>query len=224
MSRRDNATNRCERCRMHASLCICALIPRLETRTRLVLVIHRREERKPTNTGRLATLALPNSEMRLRGHEGERHDTISFDPRTRPLLLFPHEGAVPLDTLAHPPGDDRPVTLVVPDGNWRQASKVRQRVQGLADVPCVTLPLGDPSAYRLRSEAHAFGLATVEAIARALRHLEGERGEAIERELLGLFDAMVGRTLWTRGTFAGDDVAGGIPEGAVRHDPRSRAT
>jgi DTW domain-containing protein YfiP len=54
MSRRNNAASRCNRCRMHSSLCVCALIPTLETRTRLVLVIHRAEDRKPTNTGRLA--------------------------------------------------------------------------------------------------------------------------------------------------------------------------
>ena len=32
---------------------------------------------------------------------------------------------------------------------------------------------------------------------------------------------MVERTLWTRGGLAAADVAGGIPEGAVRHDPRA---
>ena len=71
MSRRDNAEARCRRCRMHEVLCLCALIPRIETRTRLVLVIHRYEERKPTNSGQLAALCLPNSEV-LRARRGRR--------------------------------------------------------------------------------------------------------------------------------------------------------
>jgi DTW domain-containing protein len=224
MSRRNNAASRCERCRMHSSLCVCPLLPALETRTRIVLVIHRAEDRKPTNTGRLALLTMKNSAVVVRGRAEERDDTITLDGSTRPLFLFPHEDAVPLRTVATVPGDDRPVTLVVPDGNWRQASKVRNRVAGMRDVPCVSLPVGAPSIYRLRSEAHAFGLATIEAIARALRVLEGDRGVDVEEALLHVFRAMVERTLWSRGEYDTASVTGGIPEGALRHDPRSGAT
>ena len=221
MSRRNNAASRCMRCRMHSSLCVCPLIPKLATRTRLVLVIHRAEDRKPTNTGRLAVEAMENSRVIVRGRAEEPADEIPLGTDTRPVFLFPHEGAVPLESVAHVAGDDRPVTLIVPDGNWRQASKVRNRVPGMKDVPCVSLPAGEPSIYRLRSEAHPFGLATVEAIGRCLRVLEGERGPEVERELLHVFRAMVERTLWSRGDFATADVTGGIPEGALRHDPRS---
>ena len=97
MSRRDNAGVRCQRCRLHRSLCLCPLIPRLETRTRLVLVIHRREDRKSTNTGRLATECLPNSEVIVRG-DAESHPALpaAWSPAAQPLLLFPDADAVPL--------------------------------------------------------------------------------------------------------------------------------
>lgn len=222
MSRRNNAASRCDRCRMHASLCVCAILPKLETRTRLVLVLHRAEDRKPTNTGKLAALALPNSAVFVRGDVAVRVDPeVTWSPDTRPIFLFPHEDAVPLASLAHVPGDDRPVTLIVPDGNWRQASKVRNRVRGMKDVPCASLPVAEPSIYRLRSEAHPFGLATLEAIARSLRVLEGDAGPEIERALVHVFRAFVERTLWSRGEFPTSDVTGGIPDGAMRHDPRS---
>ena len=72
--------------------------------------------------------------------------------------------------------------------------------------------------YRLRSESHPAGLATIEAIARAMGILEGPHvQEALER----VFRAMVERTLWVRGSLAAEEVTGGIPEGATRHDPRS---
>ncbi len=215
MTRRDNALVRCKRCQMHDSLCVCALIPRVETRTRVVLVIHRFEHRKPTNTGRLAIECLPNSEVLVRGRRAQPRDLFVPVAGTLPVLLFPREDAVPLSRFAESP---RPVTLVVPDGTWRQASKVRRRLPGIEDVPCVTLPPGEPSTYRLRTEAHAHGLATIEAIARALEILEGPHvREAIER----VFRAMVDRTLWARGTIETADVAGGVPAGAERHDPRS---
>jgi DTW domain-containing protein YfiP len=200
---------------MHGSLCVCALIPRIETRTRLVLFIHRREDRKSTNTGRLATECLPNSEIFVRGNADQPSDPFVAPAGSQPLFLFPHEGATKLTEFVVP---DRPVTLIVPDGTWRQASKVRHRVPGLADVPCVWLPPSDPSMYRLRAEAHEQGLATLEAIARAMEILEGPH---VRAGLELVFRAMVERTLWSRGEVETVDVTGGIPEGAMRHDPRS---
>ena len=218
MSRRSNAANRCARCRMHASLCVCALLPspRLETRTRLVLFIHRAEDRKPTNTGRLATECLANSEVFVRGHRAHPSQPFTWEGASRPVLLFPHEGATPLaDFAAESAG---PITLVVPDGTWRQASKIRKRVPGIAALPCAWLPAAEPTMYRLRTESHEAGLATMEAIARAMGILEGMHvQEALERVLR----AMVGRTLWARGEIATAEVAGGVPRGAARHDPRS---
>lgn len=212
MSRRDNRANRCGRCLMHVGLCVCPLVPRIETRTRLALVIHHTELRKPTNTGHLGAACLVNSEVHIRGREGTPSAPIEWGART-PLLLFPHEGeAEPLTPVGGP------AMLIVPDGNWRQASKVRARVPGLKHVRCVALPPGPPSIYRLRSEAHAHGLATMEAIARAMGILEGP---SVQAALEHVFRAMVERTLWSRGALATEDVTGGIPEGATRHDPRS---
>jgi DTW domain-containing protein len=180
---------------MLGGLCVCALLPcpPIVTRTRLVLVIHRIEERKPTNTGRLATACLANSETIVRGHESRPTPPLRFPPGTQPLLLFPHEDATPWTEL---PAPSTPVTLVVPDGNWRQASKVRNRVPGLGDIPCVSLPAGPRSTYRLRMEAHDRGLATIEAIARAMGLLEGA---GVQRALELVFRAMVERTLRSRG-------------------------
>jgi DTW domain-containing protein len=213
MSRRANAHLRCKRCRLHESLCICALMPRIETRTRLVLVIHRYEDRKPTNTGRLATECLVNSEVVVRGHEASPSAAIVVPPGTQPVLLFPHPYAVPIEQVG-----TRPVTLIVPDGTWRQASKVKNRVPGLLDVPCVYVR-GEPSDYRLRVDAQPTGLATIEAIARALGVLEGE---SVQRALERVFRTMVERTLWARGAVGNADLADPIPDGTMRHEPRKQ--
>lgn len=215
VSRRENDAARCLRCRVHLSLCICALIPRLVTRTRLLLIIHRAEVRKPTNTGRLAVDCLVNSEVIVRGRAEQPSERFVAPESVQPLLLYPREGAIPITEFAH---SKRPVTLIVPDGNWRQAGKVQKRVPGLSEVPCVSLPEGPPSLYRLRTETHEGGLATVEAVARAMGVLEGPE---IQRAIERVFLAMVERTLWTRGDVDTEDVAAGIPEGVLRHDPLS---
>ena len=195
---------------------MCAYIPHISTRTRLVLVTHYREDRKPTNTGRLATECLSNSEIWVRGLVHQPNDHFVIDPETRPLVLFPSEASIPLTDFI---GAAQPITLIVPDGTWRQASKVSHRVPSLVCVPLVSLPNAGPvTQYRLRHETREGGLATMEAIARALGLLEGpEVQAALER----VFRIMVERTLWSRGELHADCVTGGIPEGAQRHDPLS---
>jgi DTW domain-containing protein YfiP len=197
---------RCRVCRMLGRLCVCPLIPDppLATRTRVVLVMHRAESAKSTNTGRLATACLANSEIIVRGHEGKPTEPLAWSAAVQPLLLFPFE-------------DAQPITVVARTLDSRQASKVRRRVPGLADMPCVSVSGDGRLPHRLRAEAHAHGLSTIEGIARAMAVLEGEH---VQRTLEGVFRSMVHRTLWTRGELAAADVCGGIPEGALRHDPR----
>jgi DTW domain-containing protein YfiP len=207
---------------MHETLCICALVPRLETRTRLELTVHCREERKPTNTGQLAARCLQRSNISI---VGDRERPLELAPVTadeQAVLLFPADDAVPITHFA---ASERPIVLIVPDGTWRQASKMRKRIPGLATMPCVTLPEAGPSNYRLRAEVHEGGLATFEAIARALCILEGEAGPQIEAAMLAVFRVMVERTLWLRGALSNDEVTGGIPAAAIERNPRStRAT
>lgn len=202
---------------MHPGLCICPLMPtpRLETRTRVLLVIHRIEDHKSTNTGRLATECLANSEVVVRGMPGEPVRSFTWRDDTTPVILFPHEDAVSIEGFVASP---RPVTLVVPDGTWRQASKMRHRVPGLSGLPAVSIPFPDRSNYQLRSAPHAGELATLESIARALGVLESR---AVQHTLEYLLRAMVERTLWSRGMRDATDVASGIPASAVRHDPSS---
>lgn len=205
---------------MHETLCICGLIPTLETRTRLALLIHHRESSKPTNTGQLATRCIPRSTIESIGIPGRPAVLPRIEPDEQPLLLYPAADAVAIETYAT---CERPVVLIVPDGTWRQAHKMRRRIPGLASVPCVILPEAGATQYRLRSEHHAGGLATFEAIARALGVLESERGPAIEAALMSLFHVMVARTLWLRGQLRDDQVVDGLPDAARERNPRSTA-
>jgi DTW domain-containing protein YfiP len=190
---------RCDACAMRKTLCVCAEAARcrasLKIRTRVVILMHYREAKKTTNTGRLAHLALPGCEIRQRGLELAPMDSsgILSDDR-RALLLYPADDAQELSP-AFVALDSRPVTLIVPDGNWRQASKVPTREKFLKDVPRVVLPRDADTEYKLRVETKDGGLATFEAIARALGHLEGPE---VRHQLESLFRLLVARTLRSR--------------------------
>ncbi len=181
---------------MPRSLCVCDAVPRLELRTRVLLILHRAETFKSTSTGNLALLALRNSERRVHGDAAHPLDLSQLDGEaSRLLLLFPGEGAVTLSRdLVR--GETRPVTLIVPDGSWRQARKFGRRIPGLDRVERVTLPPGPGSRYRLRAENPARGLSTLEAIACAVGILESTEAQ---QSLEALLDLMVERTLGARG-------------------------
>lgn len=207
--RRPANAPRCGTCRMHIGLCFCDRLPRLATTTRVVLVTHNREDRKASNTGRLAVACLEDAHIVVRGERATAAPELPIAEGTEPLLLFPHADA---EVLAK---SDRPVTLIVPDGSWRQAFKVRARVPSLRGVRAVRVPPGPPSRYRLRREFYDYGLATIEAIARALDVLEGP---AVRSALEEALELMVARALWVKGDI--DDVPD-LPPSAERHDPRS---
>lgn len=197
---------------MHLRLCICDLIQPLTLATRVVVLAHFHDERKPTNTSRLVSLMLTNAEVRLRGLQGRPLETSDLiDPDRLSLLLYPAPDAVPLCRADIEAG--RPVTLIVPDGSWRHARRMRGRVPGLADLRCVQLSPGPPSRYRLRAQADPRRVSTFEAVARALGELEGA---AVRAHLEDVFEVMVERTLWIRGRLFAENVAGGIPPA---HEP-----
>jgi DTW domain-containing protein YfiP len=215
---------RCPECRLFQVDCLCALLPRVPTRTRVVVVLHQLEDHKTSNTGRLAHRCLPNSELVFRGDPERARRAYLAKQAARagralvdatadggtpgaapqparwpdwtahgdPVLLFPHPDAIPLETFRDHP---RPLTLVVPDGTWRQGQRVRHRTPGLETIPCAAISRPEPSRYRLRTASDPGRLATLEAIAEALGVLEGE---APRRALLAIFDIMVERSLRAR--------------------------
>lgn len=219
MSRRDNGHLRCGRCAMLGSLCICAEMPELQSTSRLCLVLHRDEARKPTNTGQLAASCLSGSEVLVHGREGERV-VAPWDEGEDPfvnVLLFPCDESEILSETHLAAG---PVRLVVPDGTWRQASKMTKRIPWMASLPRVGLPDGAESQYRLRAEPKKGGLATMEAIARAFGVLEGQE---TQQKLEEVFRKMTDRTLFSRGRLAKAKVFGGLPDSVQQHKPGGNA-
>ncbi len=197
---------RCPRCVLHLRLCLCASLRPLALATRVCVLRHRKEAFKPTNTGRLVPLTLAQADIRVFGARDQELDTADlFDPQRRTVLLYPSADST---LLARDENDPRPVTLIVPDSDWRRAQKLATREEKLASVPRVHLPSGPPSSYRLRFHPDPRFLATFEAVARALGILEGPE---VQAELEHVFRMMVDRVLWSRGQITAEEMTGGLP-------------
>jgi DTW domain-containing protein YfiP len=169
----------CQRCLFQR--CLCPEVPTIVTRTRVVIVRHHLERHRSSNTGRLAHLALPNSEI---VDHGGLEGVARLPPLEGAWLLFPEgDAGVP----AEPPKQ-----LVVLDATWSQARRMFRKISALRGLPILRLPPGPMAAARLREAPGPGMVSTIEAIARALDRLEGAG-----QELDHLFQVAVQRAAAT---------------------------
>ena len=185
---------RCEACKLPPGLCICARLPRLELPVRLLIVRHQRERTSQSNTGNLVHRVFPNSEVvDYTALKRPPHPIPLWQPGAEYRVLFPLPGAE-LVSPATFTGEGTP-TLVILDGNWRQARRMSRRIPGLHRFPFVTVP-GTPPRRRLRIPVHPGQLSTADAVARALALL-GHPDEA--DQLQATLDLLIARVLHVRG-------------------------
>ena len=192
----------CARCRRPESVCYCAHLVSLPTRTRVLLLQHPRERRVPVGTARLAHLCLPGSEL---------HVGVDFDDDEQvraalagggpTYLLFPGPNAIDLAQASLTGSPAGPITLVVVDGTWWQARKLLKRNATLAALPQIRFTPRAPSNYRIRREPADHCVATVEALAQVLGALEGdaERFAALLRPFNAMIDTQLHYARTVRG-------------------------
>ena len=204
---------------MKPALCLCPVFSQRPLKSAVRVVAPDTELQKSTNTGRLLPLLLERTELVV--HGGPDHPSVQarlWPEGTRPVVLFPLEGAPTIDTFVDV--TKPPVCLIVLDGTWRQANRLRKRFL-VERVPFARLPDDShQSLYALRHGHFEGSRSTLEAAARALAFLEGD--EAIFTHLIDGFRRMVDRTLWLRGELGPDEVYGGLPPGVERHDINTR--
>ena len=179
----------CPRCARPLTHCLCPLIPRLDSRTRVLILQHPDESRHALNTARLAALGLLRGELRV----GERFAELDAELRGCEVwLLFPGEQARCAAQLASCEESAVERVLLVPDGTWRKVRRLLHCNPWLAQLPRLTLGEVPPSRYRLRKAPDPAALSTVEAIVHCLNALEGEgRFDALLRPFEALIDGQI---------------------------------
>jgi len=171
--RRAGNPNRCPECKVNSLYCVCSLISPLEISSHISLIVHVRELKLTSNTAQFVQKLLPqNSHIEIRGRVNENFSPTSIMQKEgRPIFLYPHDDAVELndDFIQKFPG---PYNLIVPDGNWHQARRVKRREVQFENVMAVKLPPGIRTEYGLRRAPQPEWVSTFEAVAHALGILE----------------------------------------------------
>src|SRR5512133_2560667 len=121
----------CDRCRRPRSVCFCAELAPIPTKTRVLILQHPRERDVGIGTARIARLGLANATLRI-------DVDFSADPVVQAALaggnayvLFPGKDAIAVET-AH---FAEPITLVVVDGTWGQPQKLIKANPAIAALP-----------------------------------------------------------------------------------------
>jgi DTW domain-containing protein YfiP len=145
-------------------------------------VRHQSERWKPSNSAHFAKLALASCELHDYGAQEGPLEALDTDGA---WVLFP-DGDPP------PPGA-RPSKLIVLDGSWSQARRMRRRIQALRGLPFLRLPPPIPRP-RMRRPLDPHGMSTLEAISAAVALLEGaDRAAPLERLHDRIATAMIAR-------------------------------
>ena len=185
--KKKNMDARCQRCLMQHAHCICDWVPTVKTHVEFLVIRHWKERNSPSNTARLAKLAMPSLRVVDYGAAG-----TTWDPRVllvpQPALLFPDPEA--------PVSKSAPKTVILVDGSWPQARKLVNKIPGLKGLPRLKIDPPSTPPIRLRTPPMPEGMSTIEAIAAALDTLEGVgRGDPLR----DLFQRAVQATIDARG-------------------------
>ena len=180
----------CPRCYQRREICICPILPTVTTKTEFLILRHIYEAERPSNTGRLAALSMPNSRIIPCGG-GTRIGLTSIDDEflrvSGTWLLWPDGTGTNSNVSDLIP----PVRVVVIDATWQQARRLYSTMPALRALPRLVLPLPKRRRERLREQHRPDGMSTIEAVAAAVAKLEGaETAKPLEK----LYDELVKRT------------------------------
>ncbi|MFM1902624.1 MAG: hypothetical protein RLZZ440_524 [Planctomycetota bacterium] len=193
---------RCPRCSLPPRWCTCDMLPPVDTRIAVEVLIHRLEQCRPSSTGNLVGRSVTGAVCHVyqRGNRffPETGYPADIHEHDRELwVLHPSGDPLPEPATTDAPALQPPPTVLLLDGSWRQAGEMLASMHGRGR--CVRLPAAatsEPSRYWLRNQARADQLCTAEALMGVLTAV----GEPDAAQRLRLhFELHVYATLRVRG-------------------------
>jgi DTW domain-containing protein len=181
-------SRRCTRCHLAPRWCICSAHRPIACPLEVDVLLHHREQHRPSSTGRLVNRVMPAS----RHHVWRRERQLTADEirvAGRELwILHPQGELLPTDVAPER------VQIVLLDGSWRETTAMAQEIRGWGRT--VNLPMSGASRYWLRAQGEAGRFSTVEALLFLLRAF----GEADAHDALrAQFELHVYASLRARG-------------------------
>lgn len=168
---------RCTYCLMAEFACFC---DRRESQTspiEFILLFHRDEIHKPTNSGRLIADLFPNDTQAYIWSRTEPQQTLLDHierKRGNCTILFPNtetakaQNRKPRKTTPSNDRGDEKHTFIILDGTWKQASKMFHQSEWLRDIPHFEINTEVQRSFLVRHSSHQIQFATAEVTAMLL--------------------------------------------------------
>lgn len=167
---RGKSVVRCEHCQLAAFACICPWRPELTAGCEFILLMHRDEVFKPTNTGRLIADVLPRQTHVFcwsRTEPPRELVDLLEDPSRRCVIVFPLDACEasvkPRRSIRDLPEDGKITTFILLDGTWKQSGRMFHLSRWLDATPCIVLPETLVKGYAVRKSHQEHYLSTAEA-------------------------------------------------------------
>ncbi|MAZ88726.1 MAG: DTW domain-containing protein [Cellvibrionaceae bacterium] len=190
---RGATLKRCPQCHLGLATCICAWRKHKHCELEFIVLMHRDEVYKPTNTGRLIADTFPDqchAFLWSRTEPDPKLIELLNDEERQCFLVFPASDSEQRAVVASPTRRDSnraPInTVVLLDGTWKQARKMYSQGHWMKHLPILDLSAAlansehDWGNYKVRQACERGQLATAEAAALALAANE----EAVATEYL----------------------------------------
>ncbi len=184
----EASTARCPRCRMTNRWCICPAGREVGCPLAIDVLMHAREQFRPTSTGHLIPRVIPEARVHLWHRERPALPDGLQRPGRECWILHPHGQSPPVGAEA------AAVQVVLLDGVWSEATRMAHAVAGRGRL--VNLPMTGASRFWLRSQQVGGRFSTVEAL---LFLLDWFGLEAARDELRRQFELHVYACLRVRG-------------------------
>ena len=179
---------RCPRCQLRPRWCICGAQRDIVMPLAVDLLVHHREQYRPSSTGNLIKRVVPATRQHI--WRRERRMTAGEVRIPGRELWILHPRGEPLPSEAKPES----VQILLLDGSWRETSAMAQEIGNWGRT--VSLPPIGESRYWLRDQADVRRFSTIEALLSLLRGFGLEQAhDALSRQ----FELHVYASLRARG-------------------------
>ena len=202
---RGKSVIRCDHCQLAEFACICNWQPQLNSRAEFVLLLHRDEVFKPTNTGRLIADIFPAQTHAFCWSRTEPEQALMdllTDEARQCFIVYPANStdldAEPRQVFSEIPVNNKVKTFILLDATWKQSGRMFHLSRWLENVPCVALPEGILRGYAVRKSHNDDYLSTAEAAALCLQMAGEQKNSEI---LLDYFQLFNEHYLATRGCY-----------------------
>jgi len=175
---------RCPHCLLGETFCICEFKKAQQGSVDFILLLHSKEVYKPTNTGRLIADIFPDNTHAYiwsRTQPDSAFLEMLSDPTRECVISFPHSSNMtqPVWQDTKSGNSTRRLSVIIPDGSWRQAGRMVRLSPYLANIPVMEMA-SITGEYSVRKAPFAGQLSTAEAAVALLEQLgEGTAAQAL---------------------------------------------